>query len=491
MEEIDSVRADLKRKKQAAAGRAPRFRREATTSQQLENGAAFGGSHLTGDEKTSLAINMSVASVPGAFGSNGNNDTTWNSSILRAKPSQDQLMEIANLRSNQKDRDAYQQPDRGLEEFRSDDVDPIADLQARMHGYDAQHKSQEEEQAQKRHKNVLVVATIIIIVIIGGAIGRIVFGLNKGKDTSIEIAGGVVPESPESLDVFSSSCAVSRTIEGHSERYIQLRSMIGGRFLNMTSSIDVPQSHERLALCWVSDLDSLQVDVSDEGIIQRYILALVYFQLDQPKLADIPQHIKVANWNWLSGIHECEWDYIDCADSKKVRRLELSRPYLVGRIPTELSLLTSLLSIEMRLNALTGEIPSEIWNMKQLEELWLHSNQLSGPVFRGATGFSALSIIEISSNLLTWKQPDTDWGLPNLEILGANENEFEGPFSDLSKSTKLGKNAQSNFCASPVLAIWLSVLSLLLAPIDQLHLGQMQLTGEIPEYVWNLTNLSK
>jgi len=70
------------------------------------------------------------------------------------------------------------------------------------------------------------------------------------------------------------------------------------------------QSPQYTSACWIINYDLLQLNANDTNIIQRYIMALLFYSTD--------------GWNWrygysfLSGMHECQWNSdaqgIDCRD---------------------------------------------------------------------------------------------------------------------------------------------------------------------------------
>ena len=72
------------------------------------------------------------------------------------------------------------------------------------------------------------------------------------------------------------------------------------------------------------------------------------------------------------------WD--DCYDIEETTELDLSLNDLTGEIPSELGNLTNLSVLRLFYNNLTGEIPSEIGNLYKLTFITLKYNQLSGEI---------------------------------------------------------------------------------------------------------------
>jgi hypothetical protein len=143
---------------------------------------------------------------------------------------------------------------------------------------------------------------------------------------------------------------------------------------------------------------------------------------------------------WLTTEHECEWQFVTCTDSSEVVALDMSYYGLVGRIPTELSLLTKLEFLELTRNELTGEIPSEIWSMIQLQHLILNQNfLLSGTISADVNNLRDLKTLDVSDTSLEGTMPDF-LNLTQLQTIRVKNNGIHGPIPDLSASSQLCKN---------------------------------------------------
>ena len=83
--------------------------------------------------------------------------------------------------------------------------------------------------------------------------------------------------------------------------------------------------------------------------------------------------------------------------------LDLSNNQLTGEIPSEIGNLTNLEVLWLYSNQLTGSIPSEIGNLANLERLWLNNNQLTGEIPESICDLSVnwnFSNLNISNNQL-------------------------------------------------------------------------------------------
>ena len=87
----------------------------------------------------------------------------------------------------------------------------------------------------------------------------------------------------------------------------------------------------------------------------------------------------------------------ELGDLSNLQWLVLASNQLTGGIPTELGSLSSLQSLDFSVNQLTGEIPSELGNLSNLQRLYLNDNSgLSGPLPGPFTGLTSLTYLDLS-----------------------------------------------------------------------------------------------
>ncbi|XP_074282163.1 receptor-like protein EIX2 [Silene latifolia] len=85
--------------------------------------------------------------------------------------------------------------------------------------------------------------------------------------------------------------------------------------------------------------------------------------------------------------------------------IDLSRNYLVGSIPKELTNISTLFGLNLSYNHLTGHIPENIGNLKTIESLDLSNNHLSGTIPRSLSSISWLGKLNLSNNNLHGQIP--------------------------------------------------------------------------------------
>ena len=88
--------------------------------------------------------------------------------------------------------------------------------------------------------------------------------------------------------------------------------------------------------------------------------------------------------NWSRDLHLREWDNIEIHEDSEekfiVKKIDLYNNELTGEIPKEIGNLRNLQGLSLYNNQLTGEIPKEIGNLRNLKNLSLYNNQLTGEI---------------------------------------------------------------------------------------------------------------
>ncbi|CAL2239684.1 unnamed protein product [Prunus armeniaca] len=88
-----------------------------------------------------------------------------------------------------------------------------------------------------------------------------------------------------------------------------------------------------------------------------------------------------------------------------VKRIDLSSNRLTGEIPSEITQLVGLISLNLSRNQLTGQIIPEIGNLQSLDSLDLSRNQIDGGIPTSLARIDRLSFLDLSYNNLSGKIP--------------------------------------------------------------------------------------
>lgn len=106
--------------------------------------------------------------------------------------------------------------------------------------------------------------------------------------------------------------------------------------------------------------------------------------------------------------------------------LYLQNNRLTGAIPASLGNLANLKSLELMHNQLTENIPGELGNLTNLEHMWLHDNRLTGAIPAPLGDLANLARLGLMDNRLTGTIPPELGNLSNLKYLGLSNNKLTG-----------------------------------------------------------------
>jgi len=221
-----------------------------------------------------------------------------------------------------------------------------------------------------------------------------------------------------------------------------------------------PGSPHSQSIQWLIGNDDAYLCPDNSKIIQRYVLALVYFSTNGDKwLQCSSSSFAVDNCGdenpfqgqtrFLSGATECNWAGIRCNESLCVTQIEfeennlegtipheiaefkeleywgMERGKLTGQIPTTISSLTNLFFIDLDYNELTGTIPSELLSLTKLRQLDLNDNKFSGSVGI-VEALNNLEFLQLHKNFFTGTISSNFSNLNNLRVLTIHTNELTG-----------------------------------------------------------------
>ena len=195
------------------------------------------------------------------------------------------------------------------------------------------------------------------------------------------------------------------------------------------------------------------------------------------------------NWfkkrNWLSDHPLDMWNGVTVHNGR-VTGLFLHFNQLTGPLPSELGDLTNLQELDLGSNELTGLLPSELGNLANLQQLDLGSNELTGPLPPELGELAELQELDLFHNQLTGSLPPELGKLVNLQKLDLASNHLTGPLPpELGELAELQEldlfHNQLTGSLPPELGK--------LASLERLHLIGNELTGPLPSELGNLANL--
>ena len=168
-------------------------------------------------------------------------------------------------------------------------------------------------------------------------------------------------------------------------------------YISNPSTFNNTSSPQYQALNWMANeggattIIASNIEQATPYIIQRYILAVLYYITNGPKWRN--------QYDFLSNVTECEWgvganngfNVIDCNNDGFVTLINLWQNNLLGVIPTELVNMTNCTGLDFLTNRLYGSVPVEITQMVQMTYLNLGYNDFTGTVMSEYGNMNRLS----------------------------------------------------------------------------------------------------
>ena len=192
------------------------------------------------------------------------------------------------------------------------------------------------------------------------------------------------------------------------------------------------------------------------------------------------------NTNWKSQEPVGTWHGVT-VENGAVTGLDLSDNNLTGEIPSAIGDLTNLEWLILKNNSLSGAIPTEIGNLTNLDQLHLENNSLSGAIPTEIGNLTSLDQLGLGSNLLSGSIPSEIGNLTNLRFLLLRGNQLTGSIpteiGNLTRLEQLYFSGNSLSGAIPTeIGNW--------TRLEILQLDGNSLSGAIPTEIGNLTRLT-
>ncbi|KAH7651414.1 Non-specific serine/threonine protein kinase protein [Dioscorea alata] len=192
-----------------------------------------------------------------------------------------------------------------------------------------------------------------------------------------------------------------------------------------------------------------------------------------------------------------------------LQTIDLSRNYLSGTIPVAWASLP-LTKLALLGNRISGSIPEEIGDISTLQELILEDNLIEGAIPRSLGKLVNLEGLLISGNYFSGELPDSLGNLRNLTNLRIDGNpisgkipSFVGNWTKLQRLDMQGTSMEGPF--PPTFSTLESLTELRVTDLvggdgtfpplqnmiemKELVLRNLSISGELPEYIGNMANL--
>jgi Leucine-rich repeat (LRR) protein len=157
-----------------------------------------------------------------------------------------------------------------------------------------------------------------------------------------------------------------------------------------------------------------------EKRVQRYVLATLYYATAGESWA--------KSEKWLSQADECTWYWSGqpesqvCDDNLNLLNLVLPGNTLVGTLPDEVSLLTTIKQIDLSQNSINSSLDASFGALTNIETLHLSTNQFQGQMPGEIGRLSSLVELLLHDNRFTGSLPSELGLLTSLTALHVDSN---------------------------------------------------------------------
>ncbi|KAG0468033.1 hypothetical protein HPP92_017361 [Vanilla planifolia] len=160
-------------------------------------------------------------------------------------------------------------------------------------------------------------------------------------------------------------------------------------------------------------------------------------------------HGRKLNWSFDTPVCS-SWAGVKCAlDKRHVIALRLPGSDLLGSIPANtIGKLKSLQVLSLRSNGLVFNVPSDVTSLSSLHSLFLQNNKLSGEIPNSLS--ADLTHFDLSYNSFTGEIPLAIQNLTRLKVLYLQNNMLSGPIPELKLPKLMRLNLSFNNLSGPI-----------------------------------------
>ncbi|KAG6625439.1 hypothetical protein CIPAW_16G096800 [Carya illinoinensis] len=176
-------------------------------------------------------------------------------------------------------------------------------------------------------------------------------------------------------------------------------------------------------------------------------------------------------WN-ATELSPCGWAGVKCEDNRvtmlrlpgvalsgqlpsgifgnltRLRTLSLRVNALTGQLPSDLASCVNLRNLYLQGNLLSGEIPDFLFTLRDLVRLNLASNNFSGGISSGFNNLTRLRTLFLENNQLTGPIPP-ELDFPKLEQFNVSNNLLSGPVPEKLQSFQVDSFLGNSLCGRP------------------------------------------
>jgi hypothetical protein len=178
------------------------------------------------------------------------------------------------------------------------------------------------------------------------------------------------------------------------------------------------------------DLNPMHDDEASFRVRQRYALATLWFQQADEEGVFIKTWETITGWLSKS---ECNWFGISCVNGSVIEIMfynfdsDLANEYF-GSIPPDIGLLTSLQTVKMYDNMVTGTIPESIGQCRRMKHFDIGGGggSVSGTIPLSLGLWTDIVFYDVSQNAITGTIPESFGSWTNLTVFSVRKNKISG-----------------------------------------------------------------
>nr|GMC75167.1 probable inactive receptor kinase At1g48480 [Ipomoea batatas] len=195
---------------------------------------------------------------------------------------------------------------------------------------------------------------------------------------------------------------------------------------------------------WPSPTSSISPPIGHRCSKQAGLKLQIYPPTAPPCWGSASAVVDVHSYGNTSDATPCNWPGVTC-ENERVTVLRLPGSSLSGSIPPyTLSNLTRLRTLSLRLNRLSGQLPSDLSQCVELRNLYLQGNRFSGAIPASLFDLHSLVRLNLASNNISGQLPPRFNNLTRLRTLFLENNQFSGSIPELNLPNLIQLNVSFN-----------------------------------------------
>ncbi|GJN27594.1 hypothetical protein PR202_gb15628 [Eleusine coracana subsp. coracana] len=195
----------------------------------------------------------------------------------------------------------------------------------------------------------------------------------------------------------------------------------------------------------------------------------------------------VLDFNQLEANVDADWRFMDSlTNCSNIKFIGLAGNKLRGVLPDSIAnLSTTMESLSLWNNTVSGKIPQGIGNLVNLRRIWMGTNNLSGTIPDSLGNLRMLSVLYLYDNKLSGQIPPAMGNLTVLNDLSLFDNMLTGPIpSSLGNCSLAALDLHHNRLTGPI-----PKELVLVSTLTQADFHDNMLSGLLPSEVGHLINL--